>query len=203
MRRLSPRWVPAVAAALFIPALLVASGANAAGKPNACLDSVAGRAQFVDESIGGFRYADAGTPVLEDATTYEVTWNRTGLEVEIFLAAGCTAAEAGDYRVTLAYPDGRTITSTATSVINDATGAATKVEFAVPQLETVSDNAGKVESRGQADRVFIHVETLNDRGTVVDRGPDAGGNEICVTYQSTDATGPCYHPDGGGSGYWN
>lgn len=203
MRRLSSKWLAAIAAALFIPALLVASGANAAGKPNPCLDSVAGRGEFVDESIGGFSYSDAGTPVLEEPTTYDVTWDRTGLNVAIFLAAGCTAAEAGNYRLTLSYPDGRTVTSTATSVTNDPTGAATKVEFDIAHLEKVSDTSGKVESRGAADRVFVHVETLGDRGTVVDRGPDSGANEICVTYQQTDPNSACYHSDGGGSGFWN
>lgn len=205
MRRPSHKWLTALAAALFIPALLIASGANAAGKiADPCLDTVAGTADFVTEVIDGFSYTDDGVLVVEESSTYSVTWNRSGLEVDVYVGGGCTAAEAGNYRLTLAYPDGRTIATSPTSVTNDPTGAATRISFDLPQLEVVSDSAGKTESRGfDADRVFAYVETIGDRGQVVDRGPDSGANEICVSYQSTDSTAACYHSDGGGSGYWN
>lgn len=207
MRR-SYKWLAAVAAALFIPALLVASGANAAGKiSDPCLDTVSARAGsegFVTETIDGFSYTDEGMPLADDTTTYDVTWSRTEFLLELFVAAGCTAAETGNYRVNLLYPDGTAVSTTATSVTNDPTGAATLVTFRVPLVDVVADSAGETETRGtDRDRVFVYVETLGGRGQVVDRAPDSGTNELCEQYQSTDPTAACYHDDGGGSGYWN
>ena len=202
--RLSSKWLAATAAVLLVPAVLVGTGANAAGKNDPCLNTISGFTEFVTESIGGFTYNDAGTPVLEEPTTYNVTWDRSGFTAQIFLSSGCTAAEAGNYRMTVAYPDGRTVSSTPILVTNDPTGAATSVTFNFAHLETVNDSTGKVESRGfDENRLFAYVETFGDRGMVVDRGPDSGANEFCVTSQSTDPTGPCYHHGGGGSGFWN